>query len=263
MTETSYYRPLGQDRFLPTVATTSPWDAGSQHGGPVAALLARAIEQCEPDPDMAVTRLAVDFLGAAPQRELRVSARVVRPGRRVEMLEAELRIDGERTIALARGWRMRMRPGATAAGIDRDLPEIPAAQPTRYFPGLDDTWGYGRSIEWRFVQGSFEATGPAKVWTRVLLPLVDGEESTGLQRVCVVADSANGLSAELDYGQWLFVPTSLSLTIHRVMEGEWMLLDAESRIDQAGAGLTHAELADTAGPIGLVTQALFVDRRVP
>lgn len=36
------------ERFLPIALTAGPWSADAQHGGPVAALLARAIERAEP-----------------------------------------------------------------------------------------------------------------------------------------------------------------------------------------------------------------------
>ena len=44
------------------------------------------------------------------------------------------------------------------------------------------------------------------------MPLVAGEEPTGLQRVLAVADSANGVSAVLPLGDWLFI--NPELTVH-------------------------------------------------
>jgi acyl-coenzyme A thioesterase PaaI-like protein len=84
------YLPLGGDRFAPTEATAGPWDPRFQHGGPPVALLVRAMERCEPAPDTLLCRVAVEFLGPVPVAELAASARVLRGGRRVQLLAAEL-----------------------------------------------------------------------------------------------------------------------------------------------------------------------------
>ena len=44
MTAGSYYVATGPDTYESTSATASPWDDTLQHGGPPAALLARAVE---------------------------------------------------------------------------------------------------------------------------------------------------------------------------------------------------------------------------
>lgn len=61
-----------------------------QHGGPVSGLLARALEQCAPREGTRLSRSSVEILGPIPIEEVRVSARVVRPGRRIELLNAVL-----------------------------------------------------------------------------------------------------------------------------------------------------------------------------
>lgn len=47
----AFYVPVGDtaDTFESTGATASPWDEAMQHGGPPAALLARAVERTRPD----------------------------------------------------------------------------------------------------------------------------------------------------------------------------------------------------------------------
>ncbi|WP_162451786.1 thioesterase family protein [Phytoactinopolyspora mesophila] len=261
MIESSFYVPTGEGGFRSTPATTSPWSKDEQHGGPVAALLARAVEQCEPTDHKVISRVTVDFLSTVPQGEAVVSARVARRGRRVELLEADIEADG-RIVAVARAWRIDSRPESTPPiGIVKELPSIPPAARPQDFPGLNHEWGYAKAIDWRFVTGAFDQLGAVSVWTRVAPSLVPGEEPTGLQRMMIVADSANGLSAELEFTRWLFVPTSLALTVHRQLEGEWMLLDAHSRIGSSGLGLSHAEIADSTGPVGMVTQSLFVAPR--
>src|SRR6266545_5598257 len=101
----AFYLPLGDGRFESTPATAGPWSADAQHGGPPSALLARAFERLEPDPNQRLARLTVEILRPVPVRPVTVAARIVRPGRRVTLLEGSLRVDGQDYL-LARGWRI-------------------------------------------------------------------------------------------------------------------------------------------------------------
>ncbi|MBS2534067.1 thioesterase family protein, partial [Catenulispora sp. NF23] len=116
-------------------------------------------------------------------------------------------------------------------------------------------------IEWRPVHGSSADPGPAAIWTRVRVPLIDGEVPTPLQRLAVVADSANGISNELPLDRFLFVPTALQLTLHRHPVGEWILLDARTSLAGDGIGATVAELHDASGAVGTGVQPLLVQAR--
>jgi hypothetical protein len=68
--------------------------------------------------------------------------------------------------------------------------------PASSFPGVGP-FPYADALEWRFVTGSFEELGPATVWTRCRIPVLRGVALTGLQRVLVMVDAANGISASL------------------------------------------------------------------
>jgi Thioesterase-like superfamily len=257
----AYYLPAGPDRYLPTEATTSPWDTDAQHGGPPAALLATAADRALADPGMRLARITVEFLGVIPRRELIVDAAVRRPGRRVALTEASLVVDG-RAVALARVWHARVgvEPPAGSRRPAVAAPDLPATQRQRYFPGLVD-WGYGRSIEWRLTSGGIHLPGPGAAWTRVQVPLIAGEPLTGLQRMLVVADAANGLSAELPLDTWYFIPPGLTVTLIRHTEREWVHLRAESDVGTDGIGLTVGTLTDADGMLGQVSQPLLVAPR--
>lgn len=167
----------------------------------------------------------------------------------------------ESTAATARAWRI-LTGSSPASAVDTGMPlRLPPPQQQRYLSEVDPEWGYGRAIEWRSVEGSFESPGPAQVWARPLLPLVHGEQSSGLQRTMIVTDSINGLSAELDLGEWLFVPPSLTVTMHRHLETDWLLLDATTTIGSNGIGMTQARISDEHGPLGVATQPLVIEPR--
>lgn len=67
----------------------------------------------------------------------------------------------------------------------------------------------------RFVDGSYRETGPASVWARPHIPLVAEETTSPVQRLAIVSDSANGLSAELSQQEWAFISPTMPLTLGR------------------------------------------------
>jgi hypothetical protein len=116
-------------------------------------------------------------------------------------------------------------------------------------------------MEYRFLTGAFMEAGPARVWMRMRVPLVAGEEPTPLQRVLAAADSGNGVSAALDWRSYLFINVDLSVHLHRLPSGEWVCLDAVTLPERNGIGLADTALHDEHGPIGRALQTLLVDRR--
>jgi hypothetical protein len=116
-------------------------------------------------------------------------------------------------------------------------------------------------MEYRFVEGSFLAAGPAVVWMRMRRPLVAGEEPSPLQRVLTAADSGNGVSGAIDYRRFVFINTDLSVHLHRLPQGEWVCLDSVTRPERNGMGLSDTALLDEAGPLGRAAQTLFVRER--
>ena len=253
----AYYLPRGDGTYQPTRATESPWDPGAQHGGPPAALLAHVMA---PGGDLRLARISVDFLGPIPRREFRIEVSPIKPGRLTYLSEARMVIDG-RVAVTARGWHLASGPEPPVPTGDRMPPPLPAeAVEHGTFTGLA-SWGYGEAIEWRFVRDARDRTGPTQVWTRVRLPLVDGEEITGQDRALLIADSANGLSAVLPLDEWLSIPPTMTTTLLRPADGDWVHLSCRTELTADGLGMAHGELYDTRGHLGVVTQPLLVRRR--
>lgn len=257
----AFYLPRGEGVFRSSVHTTGPWDPGSQHGGPPSALLARALTRCPGRlAGSPLVRLTVELLGPVPVAEVTVAAQVERPGRRVELVAAQL-CAGGRTVALARGWRVAGEDTAAVATAPLGAP--PPLPPPGPLDGLSAAWQapYLEAMEWRFVRGGFSCPGPATVWSRQLVALVEGEEPTGVERLLCAADSGNGVSSVLDIGDWIFVNTELTVHIGRAPMGEWVCLQAETSVGPAGTGLASSRLWDRDGEVGRGAQALFVGRR--
>jgi hypothetical protein len=245
------------ERYVPSELTRGPWDPDAQHAGPPAALLGRAVERCEPREGMQVGRITLEILGPVPLAPLETTARVVRPGRSVELLEASLS-GPEGEVMRATAWRLR--PGDVALPSDGAPPGPDHGKTRDFFPTGQEV-GYHVAMDYRFVDGAFLEAGPATVWMRMRVPLVAGEDPSPLERVLAAADSGNGVSAALDYHRYLFINTDLSVHLLRMPAGEWVCLDARTHVD--GLGLSDTALWDERGLIGRAAQTLLVRQRAP
>jgi hypothetical protein len=256
MTIQAFYEQLDTDLFASSPATAGPWSPGFQHGGPVSALLGRAFERH----GTRVARVTVEILGPVPVATLRVATRVVRPGRRVSLLEGELFAD-DSPIVRARAWRIAEAPAELEP---TDNGDAPAPLPGPDAPGLSG-WpgahldGYLSSIEWRFVRGSFAQPGPGEVWARARVPLVAGEDDSPLVRALVLADSGSGVGSQLDFAKWLVINTDLTVALHRDPVGEWINMRSRLHAHPGGSALADTELADGSGTFGRGVQTLIVD----
>lgn len=260
----AFYLPIGAARFASTVHTGGPWDPGLQHAGPPSALLTRAIEQSPAPWPATITRVTVDLLGPVPVAELDLAVAVLRSGRSVELVQAEISADN-RVAARATAWRVRRS--------ELDLPALPADHdqpPGDEVPPMPDAetalpegWsgGYLQAMEWRQARGSWGPAGAAAVWGRMRYPLVADEEPTGLQRVMAIADSGNGVSHVLPVESWFFI--NPDLTVHLAAEpvGEWICLDARTRLDAAGFGLAASRLFDSERLVARGAQTLYIGPR--
>ncbi len=258
----AFYLPRGDGEFDSTPATSSPWDLTAQHGGPPAALLGRAMENATSDPDLTFARVTIDMLGPIPQGRIRTEAGVVRAGRRVQLVQGQLYADDVLAVT-ATAWQIRRTEASTAEVGDQpaELPALPEHSASSFFVGVPDDWGYGNAVDWRFATGGFDAGGRAGVWTRARIPLVAGEEQRPVERLLLVADSANGLSVRLPIDQWWSIPPTLTATIQSLPVGEWVWMDAVTTIGADGRGIATATMADESGLLAEVAQPLMVARR--
>jgi hypothetical protein len=252
----AFYVPVRPGVFRATPHTVGPWTSTDQHGGPPSALLVRALEQVLPAGDGGLARLTVELLGAVPVDELTVTASVVRPGRSVQLAVGTLSAGG-RDVARASGWWHRFGDTAEVARFGT-APELPAEPDP-----VDERWpgGYLQAMEWRRVKGDFAEPGPAIVWSRMRMPLVEGEEPSPVQRLLVTADSGNGVSSALPLDSWLYVNTELTVHVLRPPVGEWFCLDAVTTIGPTGGGYAITTLSDTTGEVGRGAQALLIRPR--
>jgi len=201
----------------------------------------------------------VDFLSSVLVGDVQVGARVVRAGRRITLTEATMSAAG-RDVLIARTWHVRLADAPTPE-LDQDPIGRPPA-PTQCPETMTDwVFPYGQALEWRLVSGDPIGPGPSAVWSRARIPVVPGEEPSGLQRAVLTADSGNGISANLDWAAWSFVNIDLDVHLSRPLDGEWVLLDARTRYEETGTALATSMLGDERGTVGRGAQTLVVTPR--
>lgn len=252
-------------RFVPSGHARGPWDAGSMHGGAPAALMVRAVERLESPAPMLLARLSIEFLGAVALTELEVDARIVKPGRRLQIAEVSLAASG-REVCRGRAVLIRREavamPPRLAAEPLIPPPEglTPERMPTSLLHGESE--GFATTgMELRFTAGRFAEPGPATAWFRLAMPLVAGEEPSPAQRAVAAADFGNGIAAELRFATHLFVNTELTVHLTREPVGEWIALESVTEHGPEGTALAASVLHDVHGRVGRAAQALFVAAR--
>ena len=83
------------EKFRAIDLARGTWSAAIQHGGPVSALLVRALERCERRDDTRLSRVVIDLLGGVPaEGDLWVSSHVQRGGKQIELVSAEMAAPG-------------------------------------------------------------------------------------------------------------------------------------------------------------------------
>jgi hypothetical protein len=258
----AFFERNGGDSFVASELTRGPWDPGAQHAGPPSALLGREIEGLDESGEFQVGRVVFEILRPVPIGEVRIESRVLRPGKKVQLVEASL--SGEAgELMRATAWLLRkselvLPEGAVA---EEGAPPGPEQGWTpEFFPTGQDV-GYHTAMEWKAVAGAFLEPGPATVWMRMRHPLVAGEEPSPLQRALIAADVGNGISAVLDYREFVFINVDLTVHFERMPEGEWVCVDAASHPHGNGIGTAESELSDQRGRIGRAAQSLLIAQR--
>ncbi|HET9876913.1 MAG TPA: thioesterase family protein [Mycobacterium sp.] len=265
----SYYEliddadPVGE-RFSATDLVRSTWSATIQHAAPVSALLVRALERCDQRADTRLSRVVIDLLGPVPaEGDFWVRSQLERTGKQIELVSAEMLAlgpDGRpRPVARASGWRLQQ--------LDTHDVVHAAAAPLRPVSEGSDRklakdWdrNYVHSLDWRWLTEPLN-DGPGESWIMPTVDLVKGETMTQLERLFAVADDANGVGSKLDISRWTFLNTDLAVHVHRVPEGKWIGIRAETDYGPDGIGTTVGTLFDEQGPVGSIQQSVLVRRR--
>jgi Thioesterase-like superfamily len=255
---------LDGDIAVPTAISRGPWSPNAQHGGAPSALLAGILERTEAGPPAFTVRLTIDLMRPVPLSPLRIERRVVRPGKKLQIVEASL-YDGDAEVARATALRLRLldpdrllEPAWSAPDV-APLPPPGDASQFRFPRTEGGGLGFWNAVEMSPVVGQLFVPGPAVVWFRLRVPVVAGEETLPLQRVAAVADFGNGVGSGIDRTRLSFINADLNVTLHRLPVGEWVGLDGQMFPEPTGIGVAETVLNDERGRIGRGVQTVILE----
>jgi len=279
MASSSYYEPTGENTWRPTEHVQGAWNAHEQHMAPVAGLIAHALETHAPRPDLRIGRITYEILGLMPLEETRITCRTVRPGRTIELVEAEMTTvsSPDRPVVRASAWRLAVGDTAAIAGnLPAPMPgpaEIaadPSPEATVLMQRLA-SWpgGFIRSLQAHVTPAPATEPGVERrlAWLcsdTTLLPATPdgGSGASEFANFLRLVDTANGIAARVDPREWLFPNTDLTVHLWRTPAGPWVGLDTSATLGPDGVGVTQTVLHDEQGPVGRAAQVLTI-RPIP
>jgi hypothetical protein len=265
------------DAYVPTAISTGPWSPDALHGGPVAALLAHALGDLPTAGPMFPARFTLELLRPVGLTPLLVDTRVVRGGRKVQVLEATLTSAADPATPVARATLQQIHEEPVALPADVMAANGPAHHPDRSRPPAPENCPaqdpsftatdravrfHNVGVEHRSPEPLFSQPGPSTDWIRVRAELCPGVALRPHDRVVAAADFGNGVSRILPVDRYAFVNPDLTVHLYRLPVDEWVCLDAITRLDPrpggGSVGLAESALYDRDGRIGRSAQSLIV-----
>lgn len=246
-----------------TPFAAGPWDPSMQHGGAPASLVAWVVEGIPTAVPMQVARLTLDLLRPVPVGPLEIKSEIVREGRKIQLCAVSLSSGGKEVV---RASALKIRSGDYAELKDLTGTAVTLPSPADSPPineTIRNSSGFISGLDVRNAKGGFDllgAGGPAACWFRSVRPIIAGESNSPLMRAAMTADFSNGVSTVLGR-EWTFLNGDLSINLMRMPIGEWILLDAETWVDETGIGMAAGRLADEHGYFGRCVQSLVIEKR--
>lgn len=249
----AFYVRRGEHGFVSTLHAQGAWQPGEQHLAPASGLVLAEVERRLPS-DKLVSRVSFDVLGVIYSGAFTIDVRMLRPGRSIELIEAEMR-HGERTSIRARVWRLAASDTSGVQGIEwSPLPAPEAMQPLAF----SSIWegGYIQALEAR--QDKDARPGRGRSWIRTRYPLVAGEADPPVAGFLKLIDTANGLVVREKPGDVFFANVDLTVHFLRQPQAGWVGFDTRVNFGPTGLGETFSVLSDAHGPVGTAAQSLTV-----
>lgn len=245
--------------YRSTNHTQGAWNTHEQNMGPVSGIIAVELESFSPRSDMRIARLSFDIFGLIPAGDFTIATRIIRSGKTIELLEAEMQAN-DRTCVVARAWRMRVQNSEKITGLEDQHVSHPDS--LKHWDGLQHWPGaYVKSLEVKADEN--HRAGKGIVWLNNNKEMVHGQITSDFVHLIGMVDTANGVVAR--QGKeiiWSFPNLDLQIHMYRYPTGKWLGLETVQQYGADGIGLTSAILHDTQGPFGRSEQILTL-RKVP
>ena len=243
--------------FVGNDPARGPWMDDACHGGPVTALAARAFEKLLPD--KMLTRITAEFLRPLPMEGCRVEAQFTREGRKMAAATAEV-LDGDGKVC-ARASGMLIAEENIGEVPTYPEPHIRLAEAVPgHFPVMPHPKakpGFATFAEIAYPPGETMEPGATTLWMKTP-PLLAGEDTSPIQRICPLADCGSGISRNMDFADMSFMNCDLTIMIHRKPRSAWLASKSKSYWESSGIGLGHATIMDEDGPVATALQTLLL-----
>ena len=248
---------IDNDQFVGNGAARGPWTADACHAGPVAAVIARALERVAPEKQL--TRLTISFRRPIPMSGFRVKAEVERNGRSTTTATATLRNEDDRVCAIASSLHLAVH----------SYPDLPSASvpATSFSEATSGNFIFERAvhglpffnsgIEVAYPPGETSDPGPTTLWMRTI-PIIENETPSPFQSLCPIADCGNAISRNANFTDVSFVNADLTIAVYRLPESDWIASQAISFWQSTGIGVSQATLFDKSGSVGTALQTILV-----
>jgi hypothetical protein len=229
------------------------WNRAHQNGVAFNGLLAHLCEQFQRTDELRVARITVDIYRPVPFQPIATSCRIVKDGRRMQIVEADI-IVADQPLARATALRVRVgqSPPAPPPQHSRPLPEAAGDRP------LNRAVAAGCPIETRMVTGSYRESGPGSFWSRANSDIIEGEETSPLARVVMAADMASGPSSIVPATHWSYANIDLTIYLTRSLVGPWVFIDTQTFSAGDSTAVVNSSIGDREGQLGVAHQVLYL-----
>lgn len=245
----------------PLPLAQSLWRADQMHGVAVSGLLARAIEQVVGEAgrgDLVPARYHVDLFRPARMVTTTASARIVRDGPRLVLVDASVEQGSEVVARATATWLApsQQAPGEVWSASDRPVAPSPLLLPA---PGEHHVPLFASSAPWSDNFGDHQNGGRHQTW-QTGVPIVLGEPCTPFQAVASIADATSMVTNWGSAGV-AHINTDISLALTRLPDSDRLGLRATDHVACDGIAVGTAEVYDATGPIGTATVTALANTR--
>jgi hypothetical protein len=210
---------------------------------------------------MRFVRIGFDLMRMIPLRPLTSRARILREGKRIQLVEATL-LDGDTQVARATGQRIRLEPGLDTGAnppVEKPLPTAPG-DGTGPVIRVEAAPGYIHAMDFLRGDGEPDGYGARTLWMRFRVPMVAGEVMSPLVQLAGACDFASGAANALDFSRFHSINPDVSLHIHREPRSAWIAVRGTTELRTDGTGQSEADVFDEHGRIARAMTSLLVAR---
>lgn len=249
------------DMLHPTPIACSLWATDQMHGVAASGAMSRGLEQAARAlgrDDMRPARYSVDLFMPPKMVPTTVTNRVLREGKRILVIDAELLQDGN---AVARASATFLKPSTSPDGDVWVTHEHPQAPPLDVAPeGTDPHVPFFRSEDgWNQQFTDHQNPAPKVTW-QTAMPIVAGEEPSPFQAAASVADATSMVTHWGTRGVE-FINTDITMNLARLPRSVQLGLATIQRVEEDGIAVGTVAMFDREGTFGTATVSALANAR--